>query len=187
MIETLLGSKVIAGLIAGGLLAILGALISAVVFHRITAGAVSRLTELVSGGDTREARVQARNAGSALSPFLEALKGEPITPVPRPILRDTVLVAIALSPPLLLPLIGELLLDAAGASSAALAASVLIGMALLLPASLVSVVWIIHLGVRSSRAVRAACVVLLASQVRAAVLKKSVEPSAGRAEGERVT
>jgi hypothetical protein len=167
IIEALSGSKLIAALIGVGVLMISAAVLWAVALYTRALTQTDRLKGLIAGGDTREARVQARNGGSTLRPFLEALTGDPIPPIARSVSTDAVLIGLVVLPPIALVAVGfELLKTAQKLEAMPIAAAMMTGVVILLPLSIAAVVIIGHLGVRTSRAVRCACVALLLDQVR---------------------
>jgi hypothetical protein len=179
IVEALAGSKLIAALIGVGMLMISAAVLWAVALYARAVAQTERLKGLIAEGDTREARVQARNGGSTLRPFLEALTGDPIPPIPRSVTTEAVLIGLVVSPPIALLAVGfELLKTAQKLEAMPIAAAMMTGVVILLPLSIVAVVVIGHLGVRTSRAVRCACVALLNDQVRTGTLRErhSVPP-----------
>jgi hypothetical protein len=82
--------------------------------------------------------------------------------------KDALLIAMVALPPISLLAVGFGLLKSADKLEAMpIAAALMTGIVILIPLSITGAVIIAHLGVRTSRAVRCACVALLYDQLRA--------------------
>jgi hypothetical protein len=173
-----MASKLLLTLVCGGLIVMAATILTALWWHRSAVGYATRLAELVARGETREARIQARNAGSALFPFLDALSGDAQRPATRSIRRDAVLMLLAMFPPTALWLaVGfGALRGPADVELASTAAGLMIATSILLPVALLACTTIVHFGARTSRAVRGACVPLMVEQLRTAQARERGEP-----------
>lgn len=175
----LLESSATVTLVLAGLSIIAAAVFIAALLYRSTISTVGRLVALVLEGQPHEARIRARRYGGNVRAVLDALGGGPVAPPQFAMLREIILAAVCLLPALALPIYGVAALDGPPRpETVPLTAALMVGFALLLPASLFGAVVIIHLGTRAVEYTRAACIKVLAQQIRAMDDRSSSAPSA---------
>jgi hypothetical protein len=126
-----------------------------------------KLVELALGGHADEARIQARNANRDLLPLVDALGGELSRPSIAPVLKDALMLAAVPLPALALSIYGLAQMSAPGEGAVGTAASLLVGLAFLIPISFAAGFAIVALRRCSGRIVRGCHVTLLARNVRA--------------------
>jgi hypothetical protein len=183
--EAMLASKAVTTLVAAGLAVMAIAVFISVLTYRSQRVALVRLVELALEGQQHEARIRARKSGRAVAPLLAVLSGEPVPPPSRSVLGDVSLATICFLPAMALPIYGAAAIEPGqGPDVLALASALMLGLVLMLPISSACAVLVIHLGAETSRAVRSACVKLLAERAREVVsaeLKSTLPPPAAPA------
>ena len=167
VIDAFTQSTAAATLVGAGLAVMAVAVFIAGLLHRTNVGAIDGLVALAVDGKAHEARIRTRRAGSALKPLLAVLGADPRPPPAMPIVQSLVLAAVCLLPLLALPVYALAALSGpAGAHTLPLTIALMGGIAVLLPCALASAIIVAHLGARTARAVRAACVRVLAMHVQ---------------------
>jgi hypothetical protein len=141
----------------------------AFVRHRSTSQTVTKLVDLALGGRADEARIQARNATREIAPLLDALGGDLSPPRSRSPAREVFLSVLVAAPPVTLCIYALSAIAAQVPHRASVAASFLVGLAILAPLSIASVLGVIGVGRQTTRAIRGSCVTLLARHVKTAV------------------
>lgn len=165
----MLGSGAVSAIVLSGLLVNIAAVVFAFIRHRATAQTVTKLVDLALGGRADEARIQARNATREIAPLLDALGGELAPPRPRSPTREVVLLVVLSVWPVLLCAYGLSMVAAQSHERAVVAASFMIGLAVLTPLSTAAALSVVGVGRQTSRAIRGSCVTLLARQAKSAV------------------
>ncbi len=177
LLSILLSSSATVTLVLAGLSIIAASVFIAILLYRSTVSTVSRLVHLVVKGQPHEARVRARRYGGNVRAVLDTLGGAPVTTPPRALWRELALAAVCILPAVALPVYGMAALEGPPRpDTVPLAASLMVGFAILMPASVISAVGIVHLGARALHHTRAACIQVLAVQIRAMDDRATIPP-----------
>lgn len=169
LIQNLVGATVPVVLLVVALFFMIGV----VLFHasrtqRMIAEA-DDLYGLAIDGRSDEARIRARKSGRAMKAMLDVLGGEVAAPPRRAMVREAPwIVAIAL-PVAVFVSHGLRSFGDDGETRIRAATAMLLGTALLLPSAFACSIAVFEVSRRATRAVRGACVALLAQNVKAAI------------------
>ena len=169
LIDAIGGTPTAGLLIVAGLLIAPTTVVAAAFWYRLTNGRVTRALELAMTGQAHEARIEARKSGRALSPLLHALSGEPAPPRSRSLFLDVLLCGVAIAPSFAMIMHGLTEKPAQPDETIALTTALMVGFALVIPASAIATLTIIHLAIRSARSVRSACVKIIARNTRSLI------------------
>jgi hypothetical protein len=169
LIDMMLQSGWVSAIVVVGLVANVFAVAYAFIRHRSTSQTVTKLVDLALGGRADEARIQARNATREIAPLLDALGGDLIPPRGRSPVREAYLIACILMPLAALFVYALSAISANVPQRATVAASFLVGLAILTPFSIAAMLGVIGVGRQTTRTIRGSCVTVLAKQVKTAV------------------
>src|SRR5262245_6709044 len=142
----MLESGPVSALVAIGLLTNVLAVVFAFMRHRATSETVTKLVDLALGGRADEARIQARNATREISPLLDALGGDLSPPRPRSPAREIILAIGIAVWPLTLCIYALSAINTPAPHRAAIAASFLVGLAILAPLSIAAMLGVVGVG-----------------------------------------
>ena len=167
MLDSLLAAPVALAILVIGL--VITAAVLGVVARRIRANhrVAIELLELAQAGRSDKARIQARNEHRDLAPVLDALGGEAKPPTRRPRGRDLPLVLLLMAPVLAIAAHGlSSVVSSTGPARVDAVSVLLLGVAVLLPTSLVALFVLLDLRQHSARRIRGIAVTLLARGVK---------------------
>jgi hypothetical protein len=158
VLDALGASLPTATLLAAGLAVIFVSATVASLLYRTQLDRAAHLLGLALGGQAHEARVRARRYGAAMAPLLASLSGQPAPAGSPGRAQDLALAFVCLVPTLALPVYGLAAIRRVPTDQVLpLVVALLVGFAALLSASTIGATVVLHLGVRRSRAIRAAC------------------------------
>lgn len=175
------------GLTAGGLVVALWFWAAAIYRLHATRKRLDRLVDLARRGRADEARVEARKVGAPLAPLLESLNGRINPPSSRRLAFDLARVLILVGFPAGLLAYGHFTAQTGDpAERIAVVQGLFVGLALLVPASLIAATAVVMSSQRCGRALRGACFRVLQSAEQSSGLptaSPAIQRTPGRSSG----
>ena len=169
LIDSVLHAPASLVLLLAGLLVIIGFVVLHLMRTERIVHVADDLLELAQEGRADEARIRARKAGKTMQPVLDALAGEVVPPPRRSMMRDSPWLLLIAAPVMAFVLYNLVQLREAGEARVHVATVLLVGTAILLPASFAAAIAIFEISRRASRSVRGTCITLLAENVKGSV------------------